>query len=59
MTMLINSVLDPRDKAIITILTKTGVRCGELLDMDVSDVDWMGQCIRLKPKAKRINRLVF
>ena len=27
--------------------------------MDVGDVDWVGQCIRLKSKAKRKNRLVF
>lgn len=59
MAMLINSVLDPRDKAIITVLAKTGVRRGELIDMDVDEVDWEGQCIRLKPKAKRSNRIVF
>lgn len=59
MTMLINSVLDPRNKAIITVLAKTGVRRGELLDMDVGDIDWEEQCIRLKPKAKRSNRRVF
>lgn len=59
MTMLINSVLDPRDKAILTVLAKTGVRRGELLDVDVGDIEWEGQCIRLKPKAKRSNRRVF
>jgi len=35
MAMLINSILDPRDKAIVTVLAKTGVRRGELVEMDV------------------------
>ncbi len=59
MAMLINSVLDPRDKAIITVLAKTGVRRGELVEMDVDDVDWEMQSIRLKPKAKRSTRIVY
>jgi len=59
MTLLVNSILDPRDKAIITVLAKTGVRRGELIDMDVDEIDWEEQSIRLKPKAKRSNRIVF
>ena len=59
MATLINSVLDPRGKAIITLLAKTGVRRGELIDMDIDDVDWENQRIKLKPKAKRSNRVVF
>jgi integrase/recombinase XerD len=30
MSLLINSILDTRDKAILTLLAKTGVRRGEL-----------------------------
>ncbi len=59
MATLINSVLDPRGKAIITLLAKTGVRRGELIDIDLEDVDWGNQRIKLKPKAKRSNRIVF
>ena len=59
MAMLINSVLDPRDKAIITLLAKTGIRRGELIDIDLDDIDWAEQSIMLKPKPKRSNRLVF
>jgi len=59
MTMLVNSVLDPRDRAIIILLAKTGVRRGELITMDVDDIDWTEQSITLKPKRKRSNRLVF
>ncbi|MFW6117221.1 MAG: tyrosine-type recombinase/integrase [Thermoproteota archaeon] len=59
MTKLINSILDPRDKAIITLLAKTGIRRGELIDIDSDDIDWTEQSIKLKPKPKRSNRLIF
>ena len=59
MAMLINSVLDPRDRAIITLLAKTGIRRRELIDIDLNDVNWIEQSIELKPKAKRSNRTVF
>ncbi len=59
MTMLINSVLDPRGKAIITLLAKTGIRRGELIDIDIDEIDWENQSIKLKPKAKRSNRIIF
>jgi integrase/recombinase XerD len=56
---LVDSILNPRDKAIIVLLAKTGIRRGELVTIDVEDVDFVGMRIRLKPKAKRSNRLVF
>jgi len=59
MTRLINSTLDIRDRAIITLLAKTGIRRNELISLDVSDVDFVEQKIRLKPTAKRSNRTVF
>lgn len=59
MMMLINSVLDPRDKAIITLLAKTGIRRGELIDIDLGDINWEEQSLRLKPKAKRSNRTIY
>ncbi|MFQ6061112.1 MAG: tyrosine-type recombinase/integrase [Thermoplasmata archaeon] len=59
MGRLIDSVLDPRDRAILTVLAKTGVRRGELVAMDIDDIDWKKGCIHLKPKRKRTNRLVF
>jgi len=59
MAMLINSILDPRDRAIVTVLAKTGVRRGELVEMDVDDVDWETQSIRLKPKNKRSSLTVY
>ena len=59
MAKLINSTLDVRDKAIITLLAKTGIRCKELITLDVDDIDWIEQSIRLKPTPKRTNRTVF
>ncbi len=59
MGVLINSILEPRDKAIVTLLAKTGIRRGELIDIDIEDIDWENQSIKLKPKNKRSNRVVF
>ena len=59
MKMLINSVMDARDKAIITLFAKTGIRKGELINIDVDDINWIENSIALKPKAKRSNRVVF
>jgi integrase/recombinase XerD len=58
-SILLNSVLDSRDKAILALLFKTGIRRGELSKLDLSDVDLPGLSITLKPTAKRSNRLVF
>jgi len=59
MANLINSTLDIRDKAVITLLAKTGIRRNELVTLDFSDVDLVEMRIRLKPTAKRSNRTVF
>jgi integrase/recombinase XerD len=59
MTLLINSTLEIRDKVLMTVLAKTGVRRGELISMDVDDIDWGDQKIRLKRKNKRSNLFVF
>ena len=59
MSQLVNSMLDPRDKAVALVLAKTGVRRGELLKMDIDDVNWINYSILLKPTPKRSNRLVY
>jgi len=59
MTRLINSTMDVRDRAIITLLAKTGIRRNELIKLDIDDIDWVEQNIRLKPTPKRTNRTVF
>ena len=55
---LVNSILSTRDRAIMVLLLKTGLRCGELCSLDVNDIDLPEMTIRLKPAAKRSNRIV-
>jgi integrase/recombinase XerD len=59
LSKLANSILDPRDKAIVVLLAKTGIRKGELLRIDVQDTNWDNLSIQLKPTPKRSNALVF
>jgi integrase/recombinase XerD len=59
MSRLVNSVLDPRDKAFMVLLAKTGVRRGELVRMDVDDINWVNYSVTLKPTPKRSNRKVY
>jgi integrase/recombinase XerD len=56
---LINSMVDIRDKALLTLLFKTGIRKRELIALDVDDINWQEQKILLKPTKKRSNRMVF
>lgn len=56
---LINSILGYRDRAILTMLFKTGMRRGELCALDVGDVDLSSMSLVLKPTAKRSNRTLF
>jgi integrase/recombinase XerD len=56
---LVNSVFDSRDRAILMLLFKTGLRITELLNSDIEDVDFEKNLIKLKPTPKRSNRIVF
>jgi len=58
-TKLVDSAVDIRDKAVITLLLKTGIRRGELTRLDLVDVNWQDKSITLKPTKKRSNRVVF
>lgn len=59
MKILIDSILDPRDKAIVTLLAKTGIRRKELINIDLEDISWEEQSIQLKPHPKRSDLTVF
>jgi integrase/recombinase XerD len=59
MAKMINSEMNIRDKAIITLLAKTGIRRNELISLDVSNIDLIEMKITLKPTHKRTNRIVF
>ena len=56
---LVDAIMIPRDRALIMLLAKTGIRRGELVGIDLADVDLVALRIKLKPKAKRSNRVVF
>jgi len=56
---LVNSILDSRDKCILVLLFKTGMRAGELVSLDVTDVDLDKSEVTLKLKKKRSNRVLF
>lgn len=59
MSMLVHSTLDARNRGIIMVLAKTGVRRNELIQIDLDDIDWEEQSIRLKSTPKRTNTVVF
>jgi len=59
MARLVNGMIDIRNKAMLLVMAKTGVRRGELLSMEVRDINWQNQSILLKEKRKRSNRIVF
>jgi integrase/recombinase XerD len=56
---LVDALVDIRDKAIVLLLFKTGIRKGELISLDMDSVNWKNQSIILKPTKKRTNRTVF
>jgi integrase/recombinase XerD len=56
---LVNSILDTRDRCILVLLFKTGMRVGELTSLDVQDVDLNKGEVTLKLKKKRSNRYLF
>ncbi|HLF16793.1 MAG TPA: tyrosine-type recombinase/integrase, partial [Candidatus Thermoplasmatota archaeon] len=59
MRLLVRSMSDVQHRTLLVVLVKTGVRCGELVAIDVGDIDWKNQSITLKPFRKRTNTLVF
>jgi integrase/recombinase XerD len=58
-SMLVNSTLNSRDRAVLVLLFKTGIRRSELCQLDMDDVNHTNMTIKLKPTAKRSNRLLF
>ncbi len=61
MVEFINSIANLSDKMIVVLFVKTGIRRGELIQIDVDDVDMDEQRITLKKRLfrKRSNPVVF
>jgi integrase/recombinase XerD len=56
---IVAATIDTRDRAILLLLFKTGIRRNELVTLDIDDVELEEQAITLKPTGKRSNRSVF
>jgi integrase/recombinase XerD len=56
---MIASTIDTRDRAVLVLFFKTGIRRNELVTLDIDDVDLEEQTIILKPTPKRSNLTVF
>lgn len=59
MSRFVNSISKPRDRAIVLLFCKTGIRRNELVTLDADDINWAKQSLVLKPTAKRSNRLIY
>jgi integrase/recombinase XerD len=56
---IINTLVDIRDKALVILFFKTGIRKRELISLDVDDINWQERSILLKPTKNRSNRTIF
>ena len=60
MSRFLNGIMNLRDKAIAVVFVKTGIRRGELISIDVDDIDFKEKTITLKSHFhKRSNKVVF
>jgi integrase/recombinase XerD len=57
--MLVESILDPMDAAVVLLLIKTGIRRHELSELNVEDVDLENMTIHVNPTGKRSNEIVY
>lgn len=56
---MVRATIDTRDRAILLVFLKTGIKRDELMTLDLDDLDLQGMSLTLKPTAKRSNRIVF
>jgi integrase/recombinase XerD len=60
MSAFLNGIMNLRDKTIAVVFVKTGIRRGELISLDLGDIDFAEKTIHLKPLFhKRSNKEVF
>ena len=49
--------LGVRDRAILLLLARLGLRAGDILEMRLADIDWSSGTLRVKGKGRRETRL--
>ena len=56
---LVGIILDSKERAIVVLLLKTGMRRHELAELDIKSIDMENMTIHIKPTAKRSNEIVY
>ena len=57
--LLVESIMNIREKVVVLVLLKTGIRRHELSTLDITDLDMKNMVLHLKPTAKRSNLEVY
>ena len=51
------SAIGSRDRAILLLLARLGLRAGDIVHLRLSDIDWKGACVHVCGKGRRHTRL--
>lgn len=49
----VTSLLGCRDRAMLETMYSTGVRVSELVDLNIGDIDFVGECLHIRGKGKK------
>ena len=51
------TAMGKRDRAILLLLARLGLRAGDIVQLHLSDIDWMGAWVQVSGKSRRQTRL--
>jgi len=49
----VSTLLGARDRAMLETMYSTGVRVSELVDLNIQDIDFVGECLHIRGKGKK------